>query len=282
VEDIAVWRSQNKATLQESRIRFVQFVTLTAIASSPSLVSRLAFKGGNALRFVHGNPRSTVDLDFTAEGDFPDDAAEITSLLNSALNSVRSRLRVKARCQSIRRKPPNVKRTLPTYAIKICFQLPGDRYYQDFEARRELSEVIELEISLNDIVCETISWNPDSSSKALRSCSLEDQIAEKLRALLQQVPRNRTRPQDVFDISSRWRKYRGSLDLTKVSDFLMRKSQGRIDPPRKGSFDDNVRQRAESVYQKSIMPQTHSDVFIPFDEAWADVLELVSLLAIPD
>lgn len=246
------------------------------------LVSRLAFKGGNALRFVHGNPRSTVDLDFTAEGDFPDKESEIRSLLDSALYSVRGRLRVKARCQGIRRKPPNVNKTLPTYAIKICFQLPGDRYYQDFETRIVIPEVIELEISLNDIVCETIDWNPDSSSNAIRTCSLEDQIAEKLRALLQQVPRNRTRPQDAFDISSRWRKNRESLDLNKISEFLIRKSKGRIDSPRKCSFDDEVRRRAQAMYQIEIKSQTHIDTFIPFEEAWADVREVVSLLTIPD
>lgn len=280
VEEIATWRTQNKTTLQEARRRFVQFAVLSAIASSPSLMQRLVFKGGNALRFVHGNPRSTIDLDFTAEGDFPDDSGEIRDLLDAALKSIQGWLLVKARSQSIKRKPPNPAKTFPTYDIKVCFQLPGDRYYQDFDSKKQLPEVIELEISLNDIVCETISWKPSSSGKSLRSCSLEDQIAEKLRALLQQVPRNRTRPQDVFDIASRWRKHRDSLDLKKVSNFLVRKSEGRIDPPRKDSFNDEVRTRAAAVYQKQIGSQTAE--FIPFEEAWTDILELVGKLTIPD
>ncbi len=37
-----------------------------------------ALKGGNALRFGHGNHRSTLDLDFTAEGDFPDNSDTIS------------------------------------------------------------------------------------------------------------------------------------------------------------------------------------------------------------
>lgn len=280
IEEIAAWQRANRTTREEARRRLVQFVVLSAISSSPALVQRLAFKGGNALRFVHGNPRSTVDLDFTAEGDFPDDAREITDLIDAALKSTLGRLRVKARCQSIRRKPPGADKTLPTYLIKVSFQFPGDRYYQNFEERRPIPEVIELEISLNDVVCETIPWRPVPSGRPLRSCSLEDQIAEKLRALLQQVPRNRSRPQDVFDIASRMRAHGESLDLGKVSEFLLRKSEGRIPPPRKGSFDAEVRRRAEAGYQDEIRPQTSE--FIPFDEAWTEVIELVGRLSIPE
>jgi predicted nucleotidyltransferase component of viral defense system len=280
IEEIAGWQRQNKANVLEARRRFVQFVVLTAISYSPGLAQRIAFKGGNALWFIHGNPRSTIDLDFTAEGDFPDDSTQIVGLIDAALKSMQNQFRVKARCQSIHRNPPKLDKTLPTYNVKVCFQLPADRYYQNFAERKQFAEVIEVEISLNDIVCETISWKPSASGKAIRSCSLEDQIAEKLRALLQQVPRNRSRPQDVFDIASRVREHREKLDIGKISDFLLRKSEGRIDSPRRSSFDDEVRRRAEAVYAKEISAQTSA--FIPFEEAWAEVLRLVGELSIPE
>jgi predicted nucleotidyltransferase component of viral defense system len=279
IEEIAGWQRQNEASVLEARRRFVQFVVLTAISSSPGLVQRIAFKGGNALWFIHGNPRSTIDLDFTAEGDFPDDSTQIVGLIDAALKSMQNQFRVKARCQSIHRNPPKRDRTLPTYNVKVCFQLPADRYYQNFAERKQFAEVIEVEISLNDVVCETILWKPSPSGNAIRSCSLEDQIAEKLRALLQQVPRNRSRPQDVFDIASQVRENRMKLDLGKISDFLLRKSEGRIDSPRKSSFDDEVRRRAEAVYAKEISAQTSA--FIPFEEAWREVLQLVRELSIP-
>jgi predicted nucleotidyltransferase component of viral defense system len=280
IDEIARWQQQNKTTREEARRRFVQFVVLTAISSSSGLAERVAFKGGNALRFIHGNPRSTIDLDFTAEGDFPDDSVQIAGLIDGALKSTQSQFRVKARCQSIHRNPRKLDKTLPTYNVKVCFQLPGDRYYQNFEDRKQFSEVIELEISLNDIVCETISWKPSTSGRPIRGCSLEDQIAEKLRALLQQIPRNRSRPQDVFDIASRVREHRGKLDLAKISEFLLRKSEGRIDSPRKSSFAAEVRCRAEAVYEPEIKVQTSA--FIPFEDAWAEVLQLVSQLSIPE
>jgi predicted nucleotidyltransferase component of viral defense system len=278
VEEILPWRKANRATSEEARRRFVQVVILAAVASSTRL--HIAFKGGNALRFIHGNPRSTIDLDFTAFGDFPDNSVEIGDLVNAALKSTEGQFRVKARCQSIKRKPPSATKTLPTYSIKVCFQLPGDRYYQNFEDRQGFAEVVELEISFNDILCETIHWQIHPSAKPLLSCTLEDIIAEKLRALLQQIPRNRSRPQDVFDIASRVRAHPETLDLGKVSAFLLTKSEARAISPRKSAFNDEVRTRAVAGYDTEIGSQTSE--FIPFDEAWEEVLRLVNRLAIPD
>jgi predicted nucleotidyltransferase component of viral defense system len=224
--------------------------------------------------------RSTLDLDFTAEGDFPDDAGEIKALLNTALKQVERQFQVKSRCQSIHRNPKNKERTLPTYRVKVCFQLPGDRYYQNFEQREQFPEVVELEISLNDVLCETIEKRLSSTTKPVRVCSLEDILAEKLRALLQQLIRGRSRPQDVYDIASRMREFGASIDLGKVSEFLLRKSGARNIEPRKSSYNESVRQQAMVNYDEEIKAQ--ATVFIPFEEAWAEVLQVVSRLSIPE
>ena len=258
----------------------MQFVVLASIASSSDRVSRLALKGGNALRFVYGNIRSTLDLDFTADGDFPDDAEEIRMLLNSALRQAERQFQVKARCQSIRRNPKQPERTHPTYEIKVCFQLPGDRHYKDFDHRPRFPEVVELEISLNEILCESIPKRLSPATQPVRICSLEDILAEKLRALLQQIPRGRSRPQDVYDIASRTREFRASIDLGKVSAFLLRKSEARNITPQKRSFDESVRRQATINYEEEIRAQTTE--FLPFDEAWAEVLNVVSQLSIPE
>lgn len=281
IEELASWRRNTGATASEARLRFMQFVVLASISSSHPLASRLVFKGGNALLFFYGNPRSTIDLDFTAEGDFPDDSQRIQELLSVALKHALNRFQVKAKCQSIRRKPPGLDKTFPTYEAKVCYQLPGDRYYQNFDEDRQYSQVIVLEISLNDIVCETASWKPDeSTSEPLLSCSLEDNLAEKLRALLQQPIRNRSRPQDVYDIASRVREFGENLDRAKISAFLLRKAEARDIQPRKSSFDESVRSRAGASYDTQIRSEA-PNAFIPFDEAWAEVLGLVSQLTIP-
>ena len=195
-EDLEPWRRRWNATREEARRRFIQFVVLDSIGSS-RLGVQLAFKGGNALRFLHGNDRSTLDLDFTADATLPDDENSIRLALDAALGRAERRHQVKARCQSIRRKPPGTARTRPTYSIKVCYQLPLDRYYQNFAERLTFSEIIEVEISLNDLVCETKQGRLKLDSQPILVCSLEDILGENLRALLQQIPRNSSRPQDL-------------------------------------------------------------------------------------
>ncbi|WP_020465468.1 nucleotidyl transferase AbiEii/AbiGii toxin family protein [Singulisphaera acidiphila] len=254
------------------------------MSSSAALVSRVAFKGGNALRFVHGNPRSTLDLDFSADDGFPDSPDDIKALMNTALRTGERQYQVKVRCQSIHRLPPGVDKTMPTYRIKACFQLPSDRYYQNIDERlasgKHLSDVIEVEISLNDALCETGDEQLSPDAKPLRVCTLNDIIAEKFRALLQQVPRKRSRPQDVFDIASMVRKHSALIDLEKVSSFLLRKSEVRGIVATKAAFNDDVKDRAAASYEAEVREFTTE--FIPFQEAWAEVLTLVSHLTIPD
>lgn len=266
--------------MEEARRRLVQFVVLASMSSSNALASRVAFKGGNALRFLHGNLRSTLDLDFSADGDFPDNPDAIKGLMDSALKSTEQRYRVKARCQSCHRLPPRLDKTRPTYNLKVCYQFPGDRYYQNFEERTNYSEVVEIEISLNDVLCETTEEEFHPSAKPMRVCTLNDIIAEKLRALLQQVPRRRSRPQDVFDIASVIRRHGDTVDLGKISAFLLQKSEAREIIATKSSFNESVREKAAVTYDQEVRPFTTA--FIPFDEAWEDVLRLVSRLSIPD
>jgi len=159
---------------------------LVSIGSSRKLVNLLAFKGGNALRFVHGNLRSTLDLDFTADKSFPDDEKKIRGLLDASLKGAVRRFGVKARCQRVKRNPKRVEATTPTYDISVCFQLPGDRYYQNFDERKTIVDIIELEISINELVCDAIDAKLHPETSPIRICTIEDIISEKLRALLQQ------------------------------------------------------------------------------------------------
>lgn len=51
----------------------VRRLTITALFSDDSLVDRIVLKGGNALSLVYGfSSRSSLDLDFSIDGDFPD------------------------------------------------------------------------------------------------------------------------------------------------------------------------------------------------------------------
>nr|WP_254053769.1 hypothetical protein [Singulisphaera sp. GP187] len=70
------------------------------------------------------------------------------------------------------------------------------------------------------------------------------------------------------------------IDPGKVSSFLLRKSEAREIVATKGAFNDDVRGRASLSYDAEVREFTTE--FIPFDDAWAEVLALVSRLTIPD
>ncbi|MEI8373111.1 MAG: nucleotidyl transferase AbiEii/AbiGii toxin family protein [Planctomycetota bacterium] len=106
-----------------------------------------------------------------------------------------------------------------------------------------------------------------------------DILAEKLRSLLQQKPRNRYRSQDVYDIAEYVRK--SAIDRRKIATYLQQKSRIRGIEARKSSFDDEIRDMAAKEYEQRIREEAPRD-FIPFDEAWQDVLSLVQSLDIPD
>lgn len=278
VAEIETWRKAHAATSQEARRRFVQYLVLVAIGKG-ELSSRIAFKGGNALRFVFNSPRSTLDLDFSALAQIPDDEAGIRAQFDAALAGSRRRFGVRVRMQSIRRRPAKrPESTWPTYELTIAYQLPGDRHFAEFDrAGLTISEVVKVELSLNEEVCET--QGVPFADGTLRVCSLEDIAAEKLRALLQQPVRNRTRSQDVFDIARAVRTDADRLDLEKVSRFLITKASARGISATRSAFDEDVRDRALADYGR-IEHSTGAE-FIPFAEAWGLVLGLVGRLDIP-
>jgi len=274
------WARRHRTSLDEARKRFAQFVILDLIGRSPR-IRTLAFKGGNALRFLHQSPRSTVDLDFTAPADFPDDEPSIRALLDDAFAHGAELYGLKVKTQSIRRDPSNTARTRPTWSIKAAYQFPQDRHFHAFDEHRNLSQVVEIEISLNDVVCEThtASLGPSAGAR-ITVCTLEDIIAEKLRALLQQPIRKRHRRQDLYDIARLFSTLRDRLDLAKISDYLKRKCAARDIIPTRAMFNEDIRARASLEYE-SLFDQ-HDPNFIAPDTAWRTLLELVGRLDLPD
>ncbi len=279
--EMDAWRRRVKTTLDEARKRFVQFVVLDCLGAFPDLQHALAFKGGNALRFVYGNPRATLDLDFTASATFPDDAAQVRSLFDRALVAGGRRHGVKIKCQKVQRNPARKEATLPTFQIAVGYQFPNDRYFADYEStQRNVATVVSVEVSLNDLVCEA-AVRPLGKQATIRVCALEDILAEKLRALLQQKPRNRTRPQDVFDIARIVKDQGKSLSITKIRDYLVRKCAVRSIPIARAEFAVGEVQNRAAIGYDELLAETQV-ALIPFDAAWRIVLELVDQLQLPE
>ncbi len=284
--ELESWSRAHKVPVHQARVCFMEFVILDRLAQSRSLRSGLVLKGGNALRFAYQGCRSTKDLDFTVVDDhaLPNDGDLIKQMIDKSLLKTEQRFGVKARCQSIHKKPPQPDASHPTYEVKVGYIFPNDKHFHNF-GDRNVSDTVPLEISFGDLVCETIPLLlVEHEMPWLLVCSLEDLIAEKLRALLQQPIRNRNRTQDVYDIAACRRRFADKLDLSKIANFLQKKSSIRPGiEARKSRFNNEVRDlaKAGTAYEKMMNDQAAADP-IDFDIAWNEVLALVQSLDIPD
>jgi predicted nucleotidyltransferase component of viral defense system len=239
---IRTWAKDNGMGMTEARVRFAQYTILRAITQSHQLGSSLVFKGGNALDFVWQPNRSTQDLDFSAElsalgQNLTDAAAALQRLLRPSLVAVGAELGVACRLERLEQQPPGADKTFVTYQIRIGYALPDqDRVRRRIEAGLTSNQAIKLEVSINESICADIPIDI-GGIRPLRVSTLEDIIAEKLRALLQQPIRDRRRRQDLLDIAVAVREA-PTLNYDQISDFLQKKSAARAISVSRAAFRD--------------------------------------------
>ena len=245
----------------------------------------MAFKGGNALRFIYGNRRSTRDLDFTRIGGVDDRPDAVRKFFDLTLAGVEGRSGLRAFCQRVRRRPPGAGKTRPTYLVSVGYQFPGDRLFGNVPGVSHVPTAVPVEVSFNEVVCETVTARDRGVDLGrLTVCSLDDIVAEKLRALLQQVVRNRRREQDVYDIAAVLADPAGfgAVDPASVAQFLVEKCRGRDVTAARSAFrNPEVRDRAAADYDRTIREQA-GEAFVPFAEAWSRVSGFVGTLPLPE
>ena len=222
---IAAWAAENRVPVSEARRRFAQYGVLQSIAGSQILSSSLVFKGGNALDFIWQPNRSTIDLDFSSR-DSGLTVDRIRAFFEPSLQRVSAATGTLYRLQRLEQQPPGKGRSFITFNVSVGYGLADDlRNQQRIGEGRPSLASIPVEISLNEPICAAEEIDLGSANP-LQVSTYEDIIAEKLRALLQQVPRNRTRPQDVLDIVVALN--RGAhLRPDVVASFLLRKAASR-------------------------------------------------------
>jgi len=279
---IRAWATEHSISLTEARVRFAQYAVLRAVTDSRVLSSVLVFKGGNALDFIWQPNRSTQDLDFSADLSAPGaslDAPRLQGLLQGSLATVERLLGLTLRVHSVRQQPPGPDKTFVTYQVRIGYALPDeDKLRALMAAGRPSSQIIPMEVSLNEPICADANVNL-SGTHALRVSTIEDIVAEKLRALLQQPIRNRGRRQDLLDITVIVRSGQ-PLDLDRVAEFLLRKAAARNVPVSRAAFHNpEILERAARDYPE--LRSTTRVLFIPFDEAREALYGLIEALAIP-
>jgi predicted nucleotidyltransferase component of viral defense system len=182
-------------------------IVLSAIGSLPGYGSRIFLKGGILMAVVYQSPRGTADIDFTTDlAASPELPVELRIALNKELPRAAARLGfpdLVLQVQTVKEQPRPFKTAdiqFPALYVTIAYAKRGSRAERHV-LNGQGQHVIELEVSFNEPVRAIEVVRFGESGPSFSAYALTDLIAEKFRALLQQVTRNRYRRQDVYDIA---------------------------------------------------------------------------------
>lgn len=284
-DEIRAWGHRNGVTDSEARLRFAQYGILQAVGRSRALRQVLVFKGGNALDFVWQPNRSTRDLDFSLDASLgdPNETREfLQERLERSLEGTGRALNISFAVQTMKQQPPGDDKTFITYVATIGYALQDElRVIRHIERGMPVAQIVPVEISVNEDICESHDIQI-VEGLTLRVSSLEDILAEKLRALLQQPIRNRLRKQDLLDIAVCLQHHGiDAVDCANIGEYLIRKASIRdVRVSRAAFYDEDIVRRARLDYDT--LSDTTRTVFIPFDEALTLLHQLVERLSIPE
>ena len=203
--NVAEWVESAKADPVAYRQRQTVEIILNAIAMTAPLNAKMFLKGGILMGLAYDSPRQTTDIDLTTklevEGAVGD---KIRKLLDSAFAPRRRRARLyRPRRQNPFGKTPTredlQKRGFPRLeAQKSPVRQRGAEQEKALQEGKAPG-VINVDISFKEPM-QQIQVLELTGGQKLYAYGLVDLIAEKYRAILQQVPRKRNRRQDVYDL----------------------------------------------------------------------------------
>lgn len=174
---------------------------LEAISSNERLSRLLCMKGGILMALHYSSPRFTTDIDFSTPERFTDAVEkEVTSLLSERLIEITDQLGYDIDCRLQGWKvQPSREKTYITIQMKVGFAERGKPEHKKLISNQS-PHVVSIDYSFMESIpeVEEVSLGDDG---ILRVYGLSTLVAEKIRSLLQQPIRNRTRRQDVFDLN---------------------------------------------------------------------------------
>ena len=201
--DIKDW-VEEASTASNQAFRQAVHTILSAIASDSNLKANMILKGGILLAIRYKSHRYTKDIDFSTErkrgGEITEDG--VRESLDSSLVQMVEELDYGLDClvQSSKLEPSNdPKYTYPSIKMKVGYAYKGTSQHKRLLSLRS-PDIISIDYSLNEATpnIEDLKLNLE---EGILAYSLTDLIAEKYRSLLQQVSRNRSRRQDVYDLN---------------------------------------------------------------------------------
>ena len=269
--DIEQWVAE--APREVLLARQASHIILRAIASDERLRTSMIIKGGTLLGIRYGSTRSTTDIDFSTEKKFSEiNLEEFEQTLNDSMDLVESFLNYGIKCKLQTKRPePNAYGTFPTIKMTIAYCLRSNASHMRKLEDKNCPLVIAIDYS-----CNEKSYNVELlqfEDEEIQAYDICDLLAEKLRSILQQEVRNRSREQDIYDVNYLLTTINPLTDAEKekVLSSLIRKSQGKkIDYLLNscGIEDENIRKRSFEKYH--LLKVTVAEL-PDFDESYSRV-----------
>jgi len=194
---------EDEADPQRRQFRQAAHLVLRAIANSAVLAPIMLMKGGILLAIRYQSTRFTRDIDFSTpkrlqDVDLPTLLADVSQALLPV--SADNEYGLALTLQSHAVKPPDRPEvSFPTLQLRIAYASRTSQGDMLRLAKGQGTKTVQLDYSFNEWVSEIEKQALDGGT--LSMYAFHDLIAEKLRSVLQQPLRNRSRFQDIYDIS---------------------------------------------------------------------------------
>jgi predicted nucleotidyltransferase component of viral defense system len=201
--DIKEW-VEDASTTSNKEFRQAVHTILSAIASDSNLKANMILKGGILLAIRYKSHRFTKDIDFSTERLLGGEITEngVRESLDSSLTQMVEELDYDLDCrvQSSKLQPKDRKSTYPSIKMTVGYAYKGTPKHKLLLSWKS-PDIVSIDYSLNEATpnIEDLKLNLE---EGILTYSLTDLIAEKYRSLLQQVSRNRSRRQDVYDLET--------------------------------------------------------------------------------
>lgn len=233
---------------------------LKGIAEEPRFKKHLIFKGGTALRKCYfQDHRFSEDLDFTALNELAREK------LDSIFSNVCKRTSDESGCE------------FQLLSFERSREIPGEEAY---EARisfrgptqpQNVKPVIKIDLTFYEqVVLPPLSKTvihpySDAFQTKVLVYSLEEILAEKLRAILQQRKRV-PRPRDFYDVWTLVKIHADEMTLREVRETFLKKCRFKnvTFHSSEDFFDARLLQKNKSAWESSIGKQVHA--LVSFDQ----------------
>jgi predicted nucleotidyltransferase component of viral defense system len=249
--DIEAWVQDAKNDPLRHRERQVAHVLFVAISRTPQLRDNLLLKGGTLLSAAYRSTRVTGDVDFTATIPVQPFADQLRDVLDRSLALAAEEIGYGDLILRVQRIKPQPRldnfATADRPALEMTVGSAKRGTTEEKHLKRSMaSHVLRIDVSFNEPAINIEAITIDEHGSTILAYGIEDIVAEKLRALLQQPIRNRLRRQDIYDILWIVTNFEiTAMQREKIHFALKAKADARDVEATRNSFDDpEIKRRA--------------------------------------